>query len=170
MRALTLSLVLLAACDTSGGDAHLDITFDPCSPIALVAAADTAPDELASVDTAAAMWRDAVGTQVARGAPDDDGIVVVRFEEAALNFRGIYLDEEGVVVVNRRLTDHHERAVVIAHELGHAFGLLHVDIDDRVSVMNRGNLVEEPNPGDAGDLAALWGRCAAGPIETPTHP
>ena len=50
--------------------------------------------------------------------------------------------------------------VTIAHEIGHAFGLVHVS--DRPSVMNVGNLVVEPNTGDVTALVALWSTCDAG--------
>jgi hypothetical protein len=48
-------------------------------------------------------------------------------------------------------------ADVIAHEIGHAFGLVHVT--GRASVMNAGNIDVAPNAGDAADLSALWGAC-----------
>jgi hypothetical protein len=64
-----------------------------------------------------------------------------------------------VVYVNLALTDRHERAVTIAHEVGHAFGLIHVDRAVRSSVMNQGNLEVEPSPADHHELTALWGDC-----------
>jgi predicted Zn-dependent protease len=51
---------------------------------------------------------------------------------------------------------------VIAHELGHAFGLVHVSPDTRPSVMNPGNTTVAPNDGDRAALEALWGTCGDG--------
>jgi hypothetical protein len=64
-----------------------------------------------------------------------------------------------VVLVNRALTVASERAITIAHEVGHAMGLPHVD--GRPSLMNPGNLTLEPQPGDAAALVELWGACPA---------
>mgnify|MGYP003345342596 CR=1 FL=1 len=53
-----------------------------------------------------------------------------------------------------------EIAGVMAHEIGHAWGLQHVPANVRPSVMNPGNLSLPPQPSDA---AAVWalagGRC-----------
>ena len=57
------------------------------------------------------------------------------------------------------MDDDRQRAVTIAHEIGHAFGLLHVSVDDDASVMNDGNLVTEPNGFDVDALRSLWGAC-----------
>ena len=48
---------------------------------------------------------------------------------------------------------------VIAHELGHAFGLFHVPASERISLMNPGNLTTPPTTADQAALAALWGSC-----------
>ena len=52
-------------------------------------------------------------------------------------------------------------AVTIAHEIGHAFGLVHVPADQRTSVMNPNNLVVEPTAEDVDTLATRWGGCLA---------
>lgn len=103
---------------------------------------------------AQALWRD-------RGAPAvglrADTTVPVVFEEAADAFHGLYDDTAGVIYVNTALTDPRELSIVIAHELGHAFGLPHVT--GRASVMNPGNLTITPNASDQAALEALWGNC-----------
>lgn len=50
-------------------------------------------------------------------------------------------------------------AVTVAHELGHAFGLVHVDPSVRASVMNPGNLSTPPTAADAAQVTGLWGAC-----------
>ncbi len=77
------------------------------------------------------------------------------FRDAPLAFFGIY--ESGGIAVNRGLGDGGERSIVVAHELGHVFGLVHVG--DATSVMLPGNLRVPPGPHDAEALIALWGAC-----------
>jgi hypothetical protein len=106
------------------------------------------------------MWAALGIDQLARGEPAaGEQEVSIVFQEAAEMFHGLYDDEHGVVYINLKLTDDHQRAVTLAHELGHSLGLLHVDPAARVSVMNPANLVVEPNAGDADELVALWGEC-----------
>jgi hypothetical protein len=64
-------------------------------------------------------------------------------------------------LINRRLSGE-PLEITVAHELGHAFGLWHVEHEVRTSVMNPGNLTVAPNAGDASDVAVLWGRCPDG--------
>lgn len=83
----------------------------------------------------------------------------VQFQGAAGAFYGLYDDERGIVFVNRRLDDARGRAVTVAHELGHAFGLQHVDRRERPSLMNPGNLTLGPTEQDVAQLRRLWGDC-----------
>ena len=85
----------------------------------------------------------------------------VQFEAAATAFHGLYDDERGVVIVNSAIADPEVLAIVIAHELGHAFGLEHRS--DRTSVMNSGNLSTAPTDDDRAQVNALWGPCDARP-------
>jgi hypothetical protein len=154
-RAIFVSLLF---CGCVSADDTMDVTYDACVPLVIVAAGASA-DELASIDDAIAMWRaqgvDVLTRQELPGAAR----VPVHFEDALLAFRGQYRDETGEVYVNRRIDDRHARAVTIAHELGHAFGLPHVAASERVSLMNPGNLVVEPTVADRAAIAALWGTC-----------
>jgi len=125
--------VFLVACAAS--DDTIDRTFDPCA----FDVADVATD-------AVALWN----LERTPGAP----MIDVQFEDAAPAFHGHYDDERGIVLINSAITEPHALSVVIAHELGHAFGLPH--IGDRASVMNRGNLAIEPTAEDR----ALISSCA----------
>ena len=139
----------------------MDVTYDPCA--AQVAAhADATSDEIASLDAALALWNERGGFRLVRSAEHagDSPSLVVRFEEQFGAYRGYYDDEAGEVIVNRRMRGT-ARTVAIAHELGHAFGLFHVD--GRASLMNRGNLSIAPTADDFAAVSALWGPCAARP-------
>jgi hypothetical protein len=153
MHRVLLLTLLLPACVGDPGPAPL--TFDPCSTIVLVPASDATTEERQSIDMAVAAWRARAGvaltTEDVPGAPR----VGVLFRPASLAFFGIY--ERETVVINRELTDMDARAVVVAHELGHAFGLAHVE--DRTSVMLPGNLTIPPGAVDEAALSALWGAC-----------
>jgi len=153
-----LSLALASGCAGGSQDTTIDIVSDVCQPTTIVAPADATSAQLASIDAALAMWGHLGFDRLSRG---DQGVqeIAIVFEDAAEIFHGLYDDEHGVVYINRALSDDHQRAVTVAHELGHAFGLLHVDPDTRVSVMNPANLFVEPNDGDGGELVALWGSC-----------
>ena len=155
---LPLVTALLGACAGDPADTTLDITFDVCQPIAVVAGDGASVGESDSIDAALGMWL-ALGAYPLGRDGAADQVVEVRFQDAAPQFHGLYDDEAGVVYVNRALVDPHQRAVTVAHELGHAFGLEHVASDQRDSVMNPANLVIEPDAADAADLERLWGSC-----------
>jgi predicted Zn-dependent protease len=63
------------------------------------------------------------------------------------------------VLINRDLVDRTALAIVIAHELGHVFGLVHVAATTRLSLMNPGNVVTPPTDADQRALEAMWGAC-----------
>lgn len=158
-RALTalVLLALLPACsDEEGRFANV---FDACAPLVIVPADDATAEERESVAVAIAMWNDRAGTALTledlAGAPR----LPVLFEDTAW-YWGRYDDRAPRIWLSRRVTDGQARAVVLAHELGHAFDLYHVDPDDRVSVMNKGNTEVEPTLGDVEALFKVWGNCS----------
>lgn len=112
----------------------IDRTFDPCA---------FAIEDASGVGDALALW----GLASVDGAP----AIALVFEDAAPAFHGYYDDEAGVIYINSRITEPHALAVVIAHELGHAFGLPHVE--GKTSVMNRGNLSTVPTDDDRASIA-----------------
>ena len=145
-------MIVLAAC---GGASQSEIarTYDPCAPITLDTAGATA-EQASGVAGGVALWRAAGVTGFDASAGEAIG---VRFQTAAPAFHGFYDDTAGVVYVNTDVSDPGELAIVVAHELGHAFGLVHVQ--DRTSLMNPGNLTTPPTDGDRAALATLWGAC-----------
>jgi hypothetical protein len=155
-------LLFLAACAEMDdpGDTRIDITFDPCEPLVLEPAADATDEERASIARAIAMWNALIGGRLTMDEVPGARRLPVSFEEAPGSFYGVYEDEQGAILVNRRLEDDRERSITIAHELGHAFGMFHVDRDEATSVMNTANLTVAPQPFDADAIAALWGACA----------
>jgi hypothetical protein len=159
--ALAGLLLAIAASGCIDPDTTIDITFSPCDSIALRATNGTAR-QLNSIGAAVDMWNE-IGTDTVLllsdevGSPSPEWEIPVRFEEAAPQFFGIYLDESGDIVINDGLRDSDERSVVIAHELGHAFGLEHVS--GRKSVMNEENLAYHPDQGDAQSLMRAWPEC-----------
>ena len=157
-----LLCLALAACGVEADLAGPHILHDPCEPTVIVTAADATAGELASIDAALAMWAD-VGIDTLTRMPSPAAQrILLGFEDAAPLFFGLYEPTRGQVVVNRQLQDGQARAVTIAHELGHALGLFHIDRDRRRSVMNEGNLSVIPTQADADELMRYWGPCSRG--------
>jgi hypothetical protein len=152
--------MLCAACGGSPPDETIDVQFDPCDA-SIVSATDSTPTELESVDRGLGMWNEAAGLSLARDTVLVSPALVIRFQDAYAAFRGAYDDEHGIAYVNRGLSDPYARAVTVAHEVGHAFGLTHVDPGTRASLMNPGNIAILPTPDDVALLRASWGDCRA---------
>ncbi len=147
---------MICACTGGNDPVRIEHTVDACAPLALVTAAPTALQH-AGIEGAYALWRE-------RGAPAlgrrSGTTMEIRFEDAAAAFHGLYDDHEGVIYINRSIEIERALSVVIAHELGHAFGLPHVPASERQSVMNSGNLSTVPTAADQAEIEALWGACA----------
>ncbi|MCK6551960.1 hypothetical protein L6R52_39380 [Myxococcota bacterium] len=140
------------------------VLYDVCSPAALSAAVDASDGERASISEAAALWSDlgalelgVLGTSTAAASQ----VIPIQFRRASLFFLGQYDGDTGEIYVNRSISEPRARAMTIAHELGHAFGLVHVPIDERRSVMNPANVDVAPTAEDAAALGAVAGACGA---------
>lgn len=146
-----LAFVPLVACGGTNDVGTIALTHDACAPLALVS---DAPEIQGALDEAHALWRD-------RGAPSvglrAGATVEVQLEAAAGPFHGLYDDKTGIIYINQDLIGNPALPIVVAHELGHAFGLVH--ITDRPSVMNPGNLTIAPNAEDQRALEGIWGAC-----------
>lgn len=132
-------------------DTTIDITHDPCEGIALDGGSTKV--QRAGIDAALRLWSD---QGVALSSTEPATISVV-FETASGAFRGLYDDELGVIHINDGIEELGPLSIVIAHELGHAFGLAHVT--DRPSLMNPANLTQPPTEDDRAAVDALWGSC-----------
>lgn len=150
-----LALTSAACSEDPGATAPFAHVVDACAPIALTSTGSGA--ELASIARASALWA-AVGITGTSEA-GASATVAVTFVAAAPGVFGFYDDVAVTLEISDALSDD-QRAIVIAHELGHAFGLLHVPPSERSSVMNAANLTTAPTAGDQLAVAALWGDCA----------
>jgi hypothetical protein len=165
---------MLAGLVACGGEPPAYTPRDPCAALAITTALATAVERDAIAD-ALALWRDHGVTAFDQPAPDAPPVAAIgaaidpapitaaidiRFGDAAAAFHGVYDPASASVMINRDLVDRAPLAIVIAHELGHVFGLAHVAAATRPSLMNPGNLITPPTDGDQRALEALWGACA----------
>lgn len=149
-----LAVELAVGCDAAAPG----LTFDPCQPIA-VAVVEPTPARVASVDAAIAMWQALGVVGLVRSERPDEAVIGVEFREAASTFHGYYDGADATIYVNVDLVDPAPRTITIAHELGHALALGHIDPDERTSVMNPGNVLQPPDEGDRRALDAIWAPC-----------
>lgn len=159
-----LSVVLsLTGCGGPSAPAVPALRFDPCQPLAIVADPGATESQRAAITTALELWNDLAHSRLVLPAEPDPpaGLagVPIHFERAAPPFHGLYDPATGQLFINEGLVGEGQ-VVTIAHEIGHAFGLEHVAGSDRVSVMNPGNLENEPTSADRDTLAIDWGYCA----------
>ncbi len=134
-------------------DTTIDITHDPCAPLRVHAPSASA-DQSAAIAAATALWRERGAPGM--GLPAPDAIELV-FATGSAAVRGHYDDEVGLIYINDDLPAA-MLPIVIAHELGHAFGLEHQD-DGVDSLMVRGNTTITPTAVDEANLRLLWGAC-----------
>lgn len=147
----------------------MDVVYDPCAGLVVSAPAGNA-EQLSNLETALSLWTSVLGVQLSAVDVPGWARVEVAFADAPEAMRGVYDDERGLVFVNSRLKNPASMSITIAHELGHAFGMWHVN--GRKSVMNPGNLKTHPTVEDALKVQELWPSCseAAPPEQLPDDP
>ncbi len=156
---ILVGLACIAACSSND---DVDTVYDPCSPLAIAVVGESGAAEVAGIEGAIAAWNHVLPTQITIGVmPGAADVLPIRFESGDTFYRAIYWDAFGEISVSRDRLAPEDYALAIAHEMGHAFGLLHVDKSERASVMNVGNLEIEPNDEDAAAVRALWDACSA---------
>jgi hypothetical protein len=156
-----LVLVTVAACGAPVDDGSVSF-FDVCRPTALVIAADATAAQRADVAAAFDLWAAVGGPPMvlAEGAPPEGAQALpVGFVEIADFYRGGYRPHRGDIVLNRRLEGARVRAIVLAHEIGHAFGLLHTS--EPRSLMHPWNTEVPPSGDDARLIRERNGPCEA---------
>jgi hypothetical protein len=157
-------LFVLLSCAFGCGDASPagpEVHFDACQDVILVPDASITDAQLAGVRAGTALWNERARTRLTLDTAVAAPALAIRFQRAAAPFHGFYDAQTATVFINEDLKDA-AQAVVIAHEIGHAFSLAHVS--QRPSVMSAGNLETEPTAEDVETLASLWGPCAPAAI------
>jgi hypothetical protein len=140
--------LLAAGCDTAGAGEGPTVVYDPCQMTFVLARSDTTAPQRAAIADALVLWGQAGGPLLAMGEGDPDAQVLpIGFDAAAPAFFGLYRPDRGDILINSQLGDARARAITVAHELGHAFGLPHVT--GHQSLMNPGNLQVAPAADDA---------------------
>lgn len=168
---LLMATAALAACAASASVAlsacsarvqRFELIFDPCAPLVLEPGKGAGEEETAIIEDAIELWGEVatIEARVAGDAADGARSLPVHFDDDVWYY-GRFHDGAGHLEVASWLEDPDTMAIVLAHEIGHAYNLYHVDPDDRPSVMNAGNLDVPPTARDGQELRSLWGSCAA---------
>jgi predicted Zn-dependent protease len=146
------------------------LTFDACAPLAIGSSPALTSVQAQGLTDALSMWNQAAGTALVSSSAMDPiagagdaaaamARVPLTFQAAAPPFHGLYDNQAGQIFINEDLTVVAPLRITIAHEIGHAFGLVHVSPDVRPSLMNPGNTTVGITPDDVAALAAIWGTC-----------
>ncbi len=186
LRLALFALVILSTAGCIATDDVIDVVFDPCSPTMVtvsssVDAGETLdPRHVVAIEQAIVLWSSVLpisakwsdaseqpsSLEVDIQPAHEPSVLFVSFRELSPILNGTYRDEEGEILVNNQLEEN-EQAVTLAHEMGHAFGLLHVGTDSRPSVMNAGNTTTAPTVEDAELLRTMWSSCNATTTTSP---
>lgn len=150
---------MLLLCAIGCGDASPsgpEVHFDACRDLILVPDATVTDGQRAGLRAGIALWNERARTRLSLEATSASPELAIRFQRAAAPFHGYYDAQTATAFINEDLRGA-AQAIVIAHEIGHAFALAHVS--QRPSVMTSGNLDTEPTAEDVETLAVLWGPC-----------
>lgn len=138
---------------------RFELVFDPCAPLVLEAEEGAGEDEVAVIEGAIELWNEVADIEATTSGAQGARSLPVHFEDEVWYY-GRFDDARGRLEVATWIEDADTMAIVLAHEIGHAYNLYHVDPDERASVMNAGNLDTPPTEGDGEELTGLWGECA----------
>jgi hypothetical protein len=149
---------LAAGCGAASASEGPAVVYDPCQTTFVLARSDTNVAQRAAIADALGLWEQAGGPRLALTDADPDAQVLpIGFDAAAPAFFGLYRPDRGDILINSQLGDPRARAITVAHELGHAFGLPHVT--GHQSLMNPGNLRIPPAADDAQQIFDLRQTC-----------
>jgi hypothetical protein len=154
-RTVVLAIAFLTGCADAPPGA-VERVFDPCAT-RVVVPNDATDEERASVDAALALWNEAAGLSLSRDGEGEPLPIELVHTLPALF--GAYDDRAGTILINRSISDPRARSIVLAHELGHAFGMLHAAPEGGESLMRAGNTSVPPTPLDVQRLRSLWDVC-----------
>ena len=139
-----------------------DVAFDACAPLTLITDAGVTDAQAAGIAR-----RDAALERPRRNAPDAGAPIGGPRPGCPSTSRPprppstAFTTRRAARCSSTPTSSGAPLAITIAHEIGHAFGLVHVPADQRTSVMNPNNLVVEPTAEDVDTLATRWGVCLA---------
>jgi hypothetical protein len=158
--ALAFSAAVAIGCGTSPEASGPSIRFDPYQPLALVPDPGAGIAQTQGIAAALSLWNRSAETRLALAAPGTTApsTLPIHFQSAAAPFHGLYDPTNAEVFVNDDLAGT-AQAITIAHEIGHAFGLVHVSAAERPSLMNPDDLDVPPTEADVETLAGIWRRC-----------
>ena len=157
--ALALLPVAAAGAGCENDPTEFLMTFDACEPLVLEPGESFGAAEVAAVQDTIDLWREVSPVRLTLEPTAGAATLPVLGTDSEAFF-GQFDDRRGVILLSRHMTDRRQRAIVLAHEVGHAYGLFHAGEEDRPSVMTSGNRDVPPTAGDAAGIEALWGDCS----------
>lgn len=142
-------------CGTGGPHAMPEgaVVHLPCQPLSVSMAPEAGEGRRAAVAAALETWNQHGFTRFTLEGEGEP--IALHIAPGKPMFRGFYDPDTGEVLISHEVEDPFVLQIVVAHELGHAMGLPHVDPKERRSVMNPGNIALAPTADDGAAVRAL---------------